>query len=180
MSCNKCPWGLPITARSLFMLIYRLFTSQLTPTIKLLDAIGGAHDERAPVIIESTTWFLHIDESVPEEFRARHNCTIIARFDLLEPLWNPTRLACPHRAFMLLYKLLFLLPSTQIASDSFSLSICDSDFGCRWDMQKVCIRGIYWPNNLKRQRSSLILFTFLSFRAAQNFADIFIERNFIV
>jgi hypothetical protein len=46
-------------------------------------------------------------------------------------------------------------------------------------MQKCINSGrIYWANNLKRQRSSLILFTFCSFalwRAAQNFADIFSE-----
>lgn len=60
----------------------------------------------------------------------------------------------------------------------FLSSIC-----CRcWEMQKCINSGtIYWPNNLKRQRTSLIFFTFFpSLRCSEIwyfFADIFRTRQ---
>lgn len=96
----------------------------------------GSDDERVPVIIESTTWFLHIDEFVPEGFldviQLHNNCTqcdwcwsasAVDRSREKALALKSDSTCMPASASMLLYKLLFLLPSTQIASDSFSLHL---------------------------------------------------------
>lgn len=141
------------------MLIYRLFTWQLTSTIVCSDLQARRVSYCNWIMNFPRPDFHALMNSPPKGFLlAQYNCAII--IDLtdsipLEARESRSRVKRQRKASMLLYKLLFLLPSTQIALDFLHLRLLPS----LRDAKCISSGEIYRPNNLKRQRSSLILFT---------------------